>query len=98
MGCTVGDVTLATCFGLLGHVKGVKGTGEKGKCKRSKDKGKDRDKKENCEAKGSAATDDSYSAGECGHCGKWRHKPGAGSIRRSKEANLRLQRLKRLRW
>ena len=46
------------------HIGQVEGT--KGKCKKGK--------KDSSEPKGNTWTDDSYFAGECGYCGKWRHK------------------------
>ena len=56
----------------FGQVKGTKGKGKK--CKNGKGKEKCKGKKDNGEAKGHAWTDDSYFAGECVYCGKWRHK------------------------
>ena len=53
----------------VGQVKGAKGTGRKGK---GKEKGKG--EKDNGDAKENPWTDDSYFVGECGYCGKWRHK------------------------
>ena len=48
------------------------GKGKKGKEGKSKEKGKS--KKDNGEAERNAWTDNSCVAGECGYCGKWRHK------------------------
>ena len=56
----------------IGQVKGTKGKGKKGKKGKGKEKGMG--KRDNGEAKGNAWTDESYFAGECGYCGKWRHK------------------------
>ena len=56
----------------VGQVKGTKEKVKKGNKGKGKEKGKG--KKDNGEAKGPARTDDSYFAGECGYCGKWRHK------------------------
>ena len=46
--------------------------GEKGKKGKGKEKAKG--KTDNGEAKGNVWTDDSCVAGECGYCGRWRHK------------------------
>ena len=56
----------------IGRVKGTKGKGKTDKKGKGKEKGKV--KKDNGEAKGTAWTDDSYIAGECGYSGKWGHK------------------------
>ena len=47
----------------IGQVKGAKG-----KCKKGKGK------KDTVETIGVAQTDNSYFAGECGYCRRWRHK------------------------
>ena len=50
----------------IGQVKGVKGKGKTGIGKKGKRKRKNKDRKESGEAKGSAPTDDSDFAGDCG--------------------------------
>ena len=53
----------------IGQVKGTKGKGKK-----ERERQGERQEQDNGETKGNAWTDDSYLAGKCGYCGKWRHK------------------------
>ena len=58
----------------IGQVRDVKGKGKQGNGKQGKGKEKGKRKKDNCEAKGHAKTDDPYFSGACGYCCKWGHK------------------------
>ena len=61
------DTSAPMDIGHIGQVKVVKSE----RVKKGKGKGENKDKKESGDAKGSAPTDDSHIAGECGYCGKW---------------------------
>ena len=76
----------------IGQVKGAKGKGKNGQKAKARRKAKAR--KTTVKRKGNAQTNDSSFPGECGYCGKWRHR--SAGTRRTKEINLRPRQFKQL--
>ena len=76
----------------IGQVPGAK---ERGKKWKGEEKGKGM--QGNGDVKEKAWTDDFYSVGKCGYCGKCGHKEAwCTKLKRDQEANRRLRQLKRL--